>query len=55
MSISVDQDSGLHGAAVVGIAHPTQLQPMEFDEHGNLYPVHGQAEPAMLELAVDEA
>ena len=28
---------------------------MEFDEHGNLYPVHGQTEPAELECAVDEA
>lgn len=30
-------------------------QEMEFDEHGNLYPVHGQTEGAKLELALDEA
>jgi hypothetical protein len=29
----------------------TEPQEMEFDEHGNLYPVHGQSEPALLASA----
>jgi len=29
----------------------TEPQEMEFDEHGNLYPVHGQTEPSLLASA----